>query len=127
MDRIEEPVALSSATFSVPNEDADRPSRESRPFDAPWELGDGPTVEAVVLIDPPHATWAAARLGAGALIETRESGAKAFRFSVRAPEAFRSFVLGFLHHAEILSPPELRNDLVDWVRVGTAYVQDGDS
>ena len=30
--------------------------------------------------------------------------------------AFRSFVLGFLDHAELLAPAELRADLVDWVR-----------
>ena len=30
--------------------------------------------------------------------------------------AFRSFVLGFLDHAEVLGPPALRADLVDWLR-----------
>ena len=29
--------------------------------------------------------------------------------------AFRSFVLSFLEHAEILDPPELRDDLVAWL------------
>lgn len=125
VDRIEEPVALSDASFTVPDEGADRTSRESRPFDAPWELGDGAAVEALVLVDPPHATWAEARLGATAVVETRESDAKVFRFSVRSPEAFRSFVLGFLHHAEILSPMELRNDVISWVRTGAEAVPNG--
>jgi predicted DNA-binding transcriptional regulator YafY len=30
-------------------------------------------------------------------------------------DAFRSFVLTFLDHAEVLSPPELRRDVVDWL------------
>jgi predicted DNA-binding transcriptional regulator YafY len=30
-------------------------------------------------------------------------------------DAFRSFVLGFLEHAEVLSPPELRDDMVRWL------------
>jgi predicted DNA-binding transcriptional regulator YafY len=37
--------------------------------------------------------------------------------------AFRSFVLGFLEHAEILDPPDLRADIVEWleaVAAGTA-------
>ena len=29
--------------------------------------------------------------------------------------AFRSFVLSFLEHAEVLEPPELRDDLVAWL------------
>jgi predicted DNA-binding transcriptional regulator YafY len=30
-------------------------------------------------------------------------------------DAFRSFVLGFLDHAEVLGPDELRDDLVAWL------------
>jgi predicted DNA-binding transcriptional regulator YafY len=30
-------------------------------------------------------------------------------------EAFRSFVLGFLDHAEVLSPPDLRAAVVTWL------------
>ncbi len=29
--------------------------------------------------------------------------------------AFRSFVLTFLDHAEVLGPPELRRQMVDWL------------
>jgi predicted DNA-binding transcriptional regulator YafY len=35
---------------------------------------------------------------------------------VSNPEGFRAFVLGFLDHAEVLGPDELRADLVDWLR-----------
>jgi predicted DNA-binding transcriptional regulator YafY len=30
-------------------------------------------------------------------------------------DAFRSFVLGFLDHAEVRSPQELRDDMVRWL------------
>jgi predicted DNA-binding transcriptional regulator YafY len=30
-------------------------------------------------------------------------------------DAFRSFVLGFLDHAEVLGPDELRADIVGWL------------
>ena len=29
--------------------------------------------------------------------------------------AFRTFVLGFLEHAEVLEPPEMRADVVTWL------------
>jgi hypothetical protein len=29
--------------------------------------------------------------------------------------AFRSFVIGFLEHAEVLEPPDLRAAVVDWL------------
>ena len=35
---------------------------------------------------------------------------------VTNPAAFRSWVLGFLEHAEVLSPPELRSEMVAWLR-----------
>jgi hypothetical protein len=38
-----------------------------------------------------------------------------FEVGVTDVGAFRSFVLGFLDHAEILGPPELRRDLVEWL------------
>ncbi len=31
-------------------------------------------------------------------------------------DAFRTFVLGLLEHAEVLAPPELRDDLVEWLQ-----------
>jgi predicted DNA-binding transcriptional regulator YafY len=31
-------------------------------------------------------------------------------------DGFRAFVLGFLEHAEVLGPEELRADLVAWLR-----------
>jgi predicted DNA-binding transcriptional regulator YafY len=34
---------------------------------------------------------------------------------VTHPDGFRSFVLGFLDHAVVLDPPELRQELVDWL------------
>jgi hypothetical protein len=30
--------------------------------------------------------------------------------------AFRSWVLGFVEHAEVLGPPDVRNDVIAWLR-----------
>jgi proteasome accessory factor B len=117
VDRMENPVELADDDgFELPvaidneGEDADR----AKPFDFPWELGDEAPVVAEVMIDQPHARWAAARLGPNAVV-TQTDQATVFRFQVRNVDAFRSFVLGFLHHAEVVSPPHLREDLLAWI------------
>ena len=45
----------------------------------------------------------------------RPDGSVVFRVGVTNVPAFRSFVLGFLDHAEILGPPGLRDDMVAWL------------
>jgi proteasome accessory factor B len=81
----------------------------------PWELGDEPAVEATVRIDRDQAPWALDRLG-GATVVSDEPDGVLVRLTVTNRDAFRSFVLGFLEHAEVLEPPELRDDLVAWLR-----------
>ena len=34
--------------------------------------------------------------------------------------AFRSFALGFLEHAEILDPPDMRAEVVEWLEAVAA-------
>ena len=50
------------------------------------------------------------------MIARRPDGSAVFRVGVTNVPAFRSFVLGFLDHAEILGPPRLRDDMVAWLR-----------
>ena len=80
-----------------------------------WELGDEAPVEARLLVDADQAPLATHHLGADRVIEERPDGARVFAVEVRNVEAFRSFVLTFLEHAELLGPAELRRDLVTWL------------
>ena len=48
--------------------------------------------------------------------ESRPDGAVVLSFPVSNREAFRSFALGFLDHAEVLGPPELREEVIDWLQ-----------
>ncbi len=82
------------------------------PQPAPWRMGDEDEVEAVLLVDADQAEWAVARTGQAAVREVRPDGSVVLALSVTNRDAFRSFVLGFLDHAEILGPPDLRADLV---------------
>ena len=76
---------------------------------------------AHVLFDAARATWVVDTLGESAVVDRRDDGSVVVELEAVNREAFRSFVLDLLEHAEVLDPPELRNDLVDWLRaVATA-------
>lgn len=84
--------------------------------DEPWQLGEGDEVVARLLVDADHAAWAARQLGDDVAVESRDDGSAVFDIAVTNWPAFRSFVLTFLDHAEVLAPPELRTQMIDWLR-----------
>jgi len=81
----------------------------------PWLLGEDTEITAELLVDAIQAEWAAAAVGEAAVAERRPDGSVVLKMAVTNQDAFRSFVLGFLDHAEILAPPALRRQLVDWL------------
>jgi predicted DNA-binding transcriptional regulator YafY len=81
-----------------------------------WRLGDEDEVVAELLVDAIQAPWALDELGGAAVMSRRPDGSVQFAVTVTNRSAFRSFVLGFLDHAEILGPPELRAGMVRWLR-----------
>ncbi|HET8621462.1 MAG TPA: WYL domain-containing protein [Acidimicrobiales bacterium] len=81
----------------------------------PWQLGGGEPVEAKVLVDAPQAPWIVHHLGGGAVEEERPDGSVVVTMAVTSRENFRSFVLTFLDHAEVLAPPDLRAEVVRWL------------
>lgn len=110
LDRIESaPVLGEAGAFQ-------RPPATKRSWPQPWRLGDEEEVEATLLVDADQADWAVDQVGAGSVRERRPDGAVVVSVPVSNREAFRSFVLGFLDHAEILGPPELRQDMVEWLQ-----------
>lgn len=82
---------------------------------APWETGGDEEVVARLLVDADQAGWAISQLGADAVEERRPDGTVVIALPVTNRAAFRSFVLGFLEHAEVLGPDELRRELVTWL------------
>ena len=80
-----------------------------------WELGDGDPIDARILVDADQAVWAAHHVGTDAVVETRPDGSVVLALTVRNNDAFRSFVLSFLEHAEVLEPPQLRAEIIDWL------------
>jgi len=81
-----------------------------------WELGDGPATEATVRVDPDQAAYARFLLGD---VELGDDGSITATLQVRNVEAFRSFVLSFLEHAEVIGPPQMRAEFVAWLEAQT--------
>ncbi len=79
----------------------------------PWQFGSGEPIIARVHVDADQAAWAC--YNAGVEGDVQPDGSAILTLEVNEVRAFRSFVLGFRHHAEILEPEWLRDDLVDWL------------
>jgi len=84
--------------------------------DEPWRYGDEPAIEARVRIDPVMAAWVTQRLAEDAVVEHLGDGSVIVQLTVTNRDAFRSFVLDLLDHAVVISPDELRDEIVDWLR-----------
>jgi predicted DNA-binding transcriptional regulator YafY len=109
LDRIRGDVAIGDAasqTHPAPTAIAEQAD--------PWEFGDTDPVMVSVRFD------AEVALFAGDSLRTCDStaapdGSLISQVPVTNWPAFRSFVLSFLDHAEILEPPEYRQAMVDWL------------
>ena len=114
LDRMEGPLESREA-FAVP------PSVNRRAaFSRPWELG--PSTEeytATVLIDAAQAPWAIRHVGASSMVTQHPDGSVELSLTVRNTPALLSFVLGFLDHGEVLTPPSARSQLIAWVRAAS--------
>jgi proteasome accessory factor B/proteasome accessory factor C len=49
------------------------------------------------------------------VVERRDDGTIVAALEVVNREAFRTWLLELLEHAEVLTPPELRAEVVDWL------------
>jgi proteasome accessory factor B len=79
----------------------------------PWEMGDEEPVDVRVLVDADQAAWAEANAGEPAVRHPDGSVELVLRTTNRS--GLRSWVLGFLDHAEIVSPGPERAALVAWL------------
>ena len=81
----------------------------------PLTYGEDQPVDAHVLVDAPRAGWVVDQLGEEAVVDRRPDGGIVVSLPVVNRAAFRSWVVDLLDHAEVLSPPELRVDMVAWL------------
>jgi len=110
LDRIEGEVALSDdPPFDPPTTGVPGRARGT------WELGAEAPVRARVRIDGPQAVWAVQHVGPDHVVGEADDGSVVVELPVTNRAAFRSFVLSFLEHAEVLEPDELRDELIAWL------------
>jgi proteasome accessory factor B len=83
--------------------------------DQPWEYGGGRAVQVQVRIDAAHDAVLAAQLGPDIPTERQADGSTVVELSVVSWDGLRSFVLGYLDHAEVLAPDEARAAITDWL------------
>lgn len=81
----------------------------------PWLLGGEEVLTAVVTVDAVLAGKLTTELGDEAVREVRPDGSTVFAFPVTNRPAFRTWLMGLGHHAEVLAPPELRSEVVSWL------------
>jgi predicted DNA-binding transcriptional regulator YafY len=81
----------------------------------PWEMGGETPIAALVRVDADQAPFACDTVGREHVAINHDDGSVDIMLTVANRDAFRSFVLGFLDHAEVLSPPELRYDMISWL------------
>ncbi|HVF75787.1 MAG TPA: WYL domain-containing protein [Acidimicrobiales bacterium] len=110
LDRFESaPLAGEPKAFERPSTPATRPVH-------PWEMGEEDERTARVWVDVEQAMWAEAKVGADAVVERGDDGSVVVELRVTNTDAFRTFVLGFLDHAEVLASPDLRDDMIAWLQ-----------
>jgi proteasome accessory factor B len=110
LDRVDGPLSVDGPPGSF----ARPPGGDAVPPPA-WRIGDDDEMVAELLVDAQQARWALGALGEDSVRERGADGSVIFEVGVTNVGAFRSFVLGFLDHAELLGPPDLRAEMVAWL------------
>jgi predicted DNA-binding transcriptional regulator YafY len=110
LDRIEGDLTIGPPS-GFPASDEPHPGARLEP----WQLGEGDPVTGRVLVDPGMAPLAVMTVGPEAVVETRDDGSVVVELTVTNVDGLRAFVLGFLEHAELLEPADLRADIVAWL------------
>lgn len=89
---------------------------------SPWSLHDDPRpVEAEVWFDPAVAGAVRADLRGEGTIVSDDSDGLVVRLPVTYFEGFRSWVLSYLDRAEVLGPPEIRDQMIEWLTEVAAH------
>jgi predicted DNA-binding transcriptional regulator YafY len=84
--------------------------------DRPWMFGDAAPVVVDVLVDHGHLEGALAAFGADATVDPQHDGnGTVVHVPVVERAAFRAVVLDLMDHAEVLAPPEVREEVVTWL------------
>lgn len=110
VDRVSGPVELEEAPGQFV-----RPEGVASGPPPPWRLGDDEEVVVDLRVDGSQAEWVRSLAGEESVAGTGADGWVEFKLPVTNRAAFRSFVLGLLDRAEVLGPPEVRDEIIQWL------------
>jgi len=111
-DRVEGDVSVGEpGTFDTPADFRPDDHVEARP----WLLGDEPPVTVLISVDAAQRDAMLAQLGADATIVDDDRDETLIELTVTNRSAFRAFLLGFLEHARVVEPPDVRDEMVAWL------------
>lgn len=119
IDRIDGDVASfgDPGSFERP---ADFDPRDAFPDDPKLIGADAAVPDALVAIDAVRAGHAERELGGDRVAERRADGSLVVSVPCANQPAFRSWVLGYLEHAEVLEPESARADVIAWLEAVVA-------
>ena len=113
IDRIEGDVEL------VADRSFERPAgfdpRDAFPDDPKLIGADAAIPDARVLVDAERAAAAAGEVSADRVRATHDDGSIEIEVPCANLPAFRSWLLGYLEHAEVLAPDHVRADVIGWL------------
>jgi predicted DNA-binding transcriptional regulator YafY len=113
IDRIEGDVEL------IADRSFERPEgfdpRDAFPDDPKLIGADAATPDARVLVDAERAAMVAGEVGADRVRTTHADGSIEIEVPCANLPAFRSWLLGYLEHAEVLAPDHVRADVIGWL------------
>ncbi|MCX6526750.1 MAG: WYL domain-containing protein [Actinobacteria bacterium] len=112
VDRIQGDVVI-GATPQAFVRRADYKLADAMPADA--KLFDGADEQAVVRIDKVLALTVARELGQSGVILTHKNGDIDVRVSCANRVAFRAWLFAMVDRAEVLSPPNVRQEVIGWL------------
>jgi proteasome accessory factor B len=115
IDRFDGEIALGEPGSFVRPTDFD--PRSAFPSD-PKQIGHAvdDAVEATVRIERVRAAATERELGSDRVVVRHDDGSIDVLVPATNDDAFRSWILGLVEHAEVLSPPHVRGQIVDWLR-----------
>lgn len=115
LDRFEGPIELGRpGSFDRPQ---DFDPRSAFPAD-PKQIGHAvdDAIEATVRIGHLRAAASERELGAERVIARHDDGSIDVLVPATNADAFRSWIIGLVEHAEVLEPPQVRADVAEWLR-----------
>jgi proteasome accessory factor B len=107
---------MSALTFASDGDAFAAPVSKSSPWLPSWQMGDEPLTRALLLVDADHVQLTEGHAAEQHVIDRRPDGSAVIGFDVTNRDAFMGYVIGFLDHAEILEPVDLREDFVAYLR-----------